>query len=152
MGVIRERQFVLIFCRSTSTKRVGRCLRTLCIIVEKLPIWYRKLENSKWHFLMRKNSCYYEMDSYSLCYVIYHIQCEGKLREWNLTSLHFTHDSSNKVFPFHGKNSMMNLKCVLLRIFSLDVIACQHMFELLKIRDNSIYIGFYKAYVIFFLP
>ena len=114
----------LFFCRSTSTKRVGRCLRTLCIIVEKLPIWYRKLENSKWHFLMRKNSCYYEMDSYSLCYVIYHIQCEGKLREWNLTSLHFTHDSSNKVFPFHGKNSMM-----LLRIFSIDVNACQHMFE-----------------------
>ena len=67
-------------------------------------------------------------------------------------SLHFTHDSSNKAIPFHGKNLMMNFRCVLLRILSLDIKACQHMFELLKIRDNSVFIGFYKAYVIFFLP
>ena len=98
---------------------------------------------------MRKNSkC--KMDSYSLCYVIYHIQCKGKLRERNLMSLHFTHDSSNKVFPFHGKNWMMNFRCVLLRILSLDINACQHMFQLLTILDNSVFIVFYKAYVIFF--
>ena len=151
MGVIRERQFVLIFLSfhfhqktwSLSQNPLHNCWEIANLVQEVGKLKATFFDEEK-----------FKMDPCSLCYVIYHIQCEGKLREWNLMSLHFTHDSSNKVFPFHGKNSMMNFRCVLLhlRILSLDINACQHMFELLKIRDNSIFIGFYKAYVIFFLP